>query len=72
MLATCGFVGFGQLGDVTLTETREVIGRVTWTRTGGERKRVSVQAEVLWSLAPPPEQRGQLGPRVTITAKGAW
>lgn len=53
------------VGTVTLTETRDVIGQVTWTRAG-ERKRVSVDATVLWQMA---ERKG---PRVTITAKGEW
>lgn len=53
------------VGQVTLTETRDVIGTVRWTRDG-ERKRVSVDATVLWQM------RERKGPRVTITAKGEW
>jgi hypothetical protein len=53
------------VGTVTLTETRDIIGQVTWTRQG-DRKKVSVDATVLWQMA---ERKG---PRVTITAKGEW
>lgn len=56
------------VGEVTVTETREVIGRVTWTRDG-ERKRVSVDATVLWQMAQSPDPAG---PRVTIRARGEW
>lgn len=52
-------------GQVTLTDTRDIIGKVTWTREG-ERKRVSVDATVLWQM------REKKGPRVTISAKGEW
>lgn len=51
----------------TLTETREVIGKVTWTRIGADpRKRVSVGAGVLWQMAQ------HKGPRVTLEATGKW
>jgi len=53
------------VGTVTLTETRDIIGQVKWTRDG-DKKRVSVDATVLWQMA---ERKG---PRVTISAKGEW
>ena len=53
------------VGEVTISETREVIGRVTWTRAEG-RKRVTVDGTVLGQM----QQRQ--GPRVTIRATGEW
>lgn len=53
------------VGEVTLTEGGDVLGQVTWTRAG-ERKTVSVDAQVLWQM----QQRK--GPRVEISARGEW